>query len=293
MILNKLIEQKLIKDYPKWLPDNIMYLTVMGSRAYGTNSPDADYDCYGFCIPPKNVVFPHLSGEIEGFGRQKKRFEQFESKKIFTETKQEWGFDIYNITKFFMLLSENNPNVIDAIFTPADCILKQTTVGTMVKEKRKLFLHKGSYHKFKGYLYSQMNKAENAKKAGRAELVEKYGWDTKFLSHCFRLATELEQILETGDLDLRKNADEIKAIKNGLISLQDVKQKIGNMEEKLDKLYLESPLPYSPDMDKIKQLLLDCLEHHYGSISDCVVVEGREKQIIRQLKEILDKYKEV
>jgi hypothetical protein len=28
-------------------------------------------------MPPKEMVFPHLAGQIEGFGRQQQRFEEW------------------------------------------------------------------------------------------------------------------------------------------------------------------------------------------------------------------------
>jgi hypothetical protein len=62
MLLEKLYTQSLIHP-PKWLIHNTMYLTIMGSNAYAVTSDNSDWDIYGFCIPPKDDVFPHLRGE--------------------------------------------------------------------------------------------------------------------------------------------------------------------------------------------------------------------------------------
>jgi len=77
-IVQRLVSKDVIHP-PKWLPDNLCYLTMMGSVAYGTNESYSDMDVYGICIPPKTHVFPHLPPrcEIQGFGRQQKRFEQW------------------------------------------------------------------------------------------------------------------------------------------------------------------------------------------------------------------------
>ena len=74
-ITKKLIEKGLVTFYPSFLKDNIHYETMMGSVAYGVSNDSSDVDIYGFCIPPKELIFPHLTGEILGFGRQKKRFD--------------------------------------------------------------------------------------------------------------------------------------------------------------------------------------------------------------------------
>jgi hypothetical protein len=64
--LKTLTDKGLIQP-PKWLPDNVHYETMMGSVAYGVSGDTSDVDIYGFAIPPKEMVFPHLAGEIEGF----------------------------------------------------------------------------------------------------------------------------------------------------------------------------------------------------------------------------------
>lgn len=55
----------------------------------------------------------------------------------------------------------------------------------------------------------------------------------------------------------------------------------------LTTLYEKSSLPYGPDEDKIRDLLMECIEDHYGTISKKVEVDNR---IIDDLKTILDKY---
>jgi uncharacterized protein len=82
-IIQGLARKNLIHP-PKWLPDNVHYLTDMGSVAYGTATGDSDVDIYGFCIPPREDVFPHLRGEILGFGRQVNRFEQWQEHHVVT-----------------------------------------------------------------------------------------------------------------------------------------------------------------------------------------------------------------
>jgi predicted nucleotidyltransferase len=54
----------------------------MGSQAYGVNTDTSDLDIYGVCIPPKEMIFPHLAGEIPGFGQQIQRFEMWQEHKV-------------------------------------------------------------------------------------------------------------------------------------------------------------------------------------------------------------------
>ncbi len=55
---------------------------------------------------------------------------------------------VYPIVKYFRLLMDNNPNIIDSLFVPRNCVLYSTKVGEMVRENRHIFLHKGCWAKF-------------------------------------------------------------------------------------------------------------------------------------------------
>lgn len=270
MILHNLEKQKLIQP-PKFLCDNCVYLTIMGSQAYGVPSSNSDIDLYGLAIPPKNDIWP--VGDIPGFGRQKQRFEQFQQHHIKTlDGKKQYDITVMSIIKYFNLFMENNPNCVDAMFTPRECIVHSTRISELIRDNRKLFLHKGLWHKFRGYSYSQLTKMGSTKREGnRKETYEAYRYDLKHAFHLIRLLNECEQLLTTGDLDLRQNNEQLKAIRRGEWTEQQVREYFTLKEKQLEDLYHSSTvLPYSPDEAKIKKLLLECLEMHYGSISEAI-----------------------
>lgn len=270
--VQRLSEQGLITP-PNFVVSNTMYEVIMGSFAYGVSSDTSDVDLYGFCIPPLEVVFPHLAGNIPGFGRQKKAFEQYQQHHIVDPSAmagkgREYDVTIYSVVKFFMLIMENNPNMIDSLFVPQNCIVHCTKIGHMVRERRKAFLHKGSWHRFKGYAFSQMKKMKSQTREGkRAEQVAEYGFDLKFAYHVVRLLNEVEQILTEGDLDLQRNNEQLKAIRRGDWTLQQIEEYFAAKELQLEEVYNKSQLPWGPDEAAVKQLLLDCLEEHYGTLA--------------------------
>ena len=57
--LQRLAGRGLIRP-PRWLPGNVQYETIMGSVAYGVSSDSSDLDVYGWAIPMKEDIFPHL-----------------------------------------------------------------------------------------------------------------------------------------------------------------------------------------------------------------------------------------
>lgn len=293
MLLNNLYKQNLIHP-PKWLMDNVSYMTTMGSQAYGVSTDDSDLDVYGFCIPPKDLVFPHLAGEIPGFGRQIQRFEQWQEHHVTDPNKKvEYDFAVFGIVKYFQLCMENNPNMIDSLFTPRNCVIHSTAVSEIVRENRKLFLHKGSWHKFKGYAYAQMAKIRNKVNANnekRAASIAEHGYDLKFAYHIVRLLNEVEQILVEGDLDLQRNREQLKEIRRGEWTIDQVETYFETKERNLEATYAASTLPHSPDEDAIKRLLLNCLEQHYGSLTAAVSLDVNVDAMARDLRAVLDRY---
>ena len=296
--LQRLTDRELIRP-PRWLPGNVQYETIMGSVAYGVSSDTSDVDVYGWAIPPKDDIFPHLRGEIVGFGRKLRQFEQFqehhvEDRDALAGHGRFYDLTIFGIVKFFRLAMENNPNILDSLFTPVTCILHSTRVGNLVRENRKIFLHKGAWPKFKGYAYSQLHKLANKHPLGkRAELVEKHGFDTKFGYHVVRLIGEVEMILMENDIDLQRNNEQLKAIRRGEWSEERLRAWFAEKEAQLERLYSESTLRSVPDEPRIKDLLLAALEEHYGSLQDCLVDPDRAVASLRNIQAELDRVKDL
>lgn len=292
--VQKLYDRGLIQP-PSWLPNQVVYETMMGSVAYGVSSDTSDVDVYGICIPPLDLIFPHLAGEIPGFGNQIKRFEQYQQHHVFEpDSGKQYDFQVFGLVKFFQLAMENNPNVVDAIFTPADCVLSVTAIGNMIRDNRDLFLNKKCWHTFKGYAYSQLAKLDRTPEGKRKEVVAQFGFDVKFAYHVVRLMDEVEQILTTGTFDMRRNREHLKAIRRGDVPEREIREYFALKEKDLERLYNapDSPIPYKPREKEIKRLLMDCLEHHYGSLERAVVVESRYERFARDVRDALTRLEE-
>lgn len=291
------LAQKGLAHPPKWLPQNMHYEVIMGSTAYAVSNDTSDMDIYGFCIPPKEDIFPHLRGEISGFGTQIQRFEQYQEHHIKdASARQEYDLTIYSIVKYIQLCMENNPNMLDSLFVPQRCVLFCTPVAQMIRDNRHMFLHKGSYHKFRGYAYKQLHKIgkkSNSSNPTRQADIENHGMDLKFAYHVIRLALEGEQILLEHDLDIERNREILKSIRRGDWSEEKLRGWFDEKEKHLEELYTKSDLQHSPNEEKIKELLLNCLEHHYGSLTDAVKVQVPVDRILSDLQTIMEKYKNV
>lgn len=292
MLLHVLEKEKLI-NVPKWLADNTAYLTIMGSEAYGVSSGDSDRDIYGFVMPPKTHIFPHLDGYIYGFHNKPDVFSVWTQHHI-KHNQYEYDFSVYSIVKYFDLMLECNPSMINSLFVPRRCIIHSTTVSEHLREKRKMFLHKGCKAKFSGFAYSQMHKMDLKKSHDnpkRAASIAEYGYDVKYGYHLVRLMLECEQILSEGDLDIERNREVLKSIRRGEWSLEKLKSWFADKEKFIDELYNKSTIPYGPDVKAVKSLLLECIEMHYGSIDNAVKLDVDVEQILDGMQALIDGYR--
>lgn len=162
MLIKELLQKNLIgKEIPPFIKDNTHYLALMGSVAYGCSTDYSDMDVYGWCIPPKEYIFPHLAGHIRGFGKEPQNFETWQKHHILDDQKKRsYDISMYGIVKYFQLITENNPNMIDSLFVSPNCVLHCSEAANILRENRHLFLHKGAWHNFKGYAFSQLNKCK-------------------------------------------------------------------------------------------------------------------------------------
>jgi uncharacterized protein len=123
----------------------------VGSFVYGTNIETSDRDYSGIIICPKEYYIGLESlDEID-----MSIISKTESGK---NDKDAIDSKFYNITKFIKLAMENNPNILEQLFTPQFNIKFITNLGKKLIDNRELFPHIGLKQKFLGYAFSQKHK---------------------------------------------------------------------------------------------------------------------------------------
>lgn len=123
----------------------IIFETVTGSHAYGTNTPKSDVDLRGLFILPQSW---HLGIKPvpEEVAIEKQDTKYFELK------------------KFVTLAADVNPNIIELLWPPDDCNRVVKWPYEMLRENRRIFLSRKALHTFSGYAYSQIKKAKGQNK---------------------------------------------------------------------------------------------------------------------------------
>jgi uncharacterized protein len=115
---------------------------ISGSRAYGLHTPQSDTDSKGVFLLPKRMYYGLEYTE-----------------QVNNETNDEV---YYELKRFVEMLTKNNPNIIELLNTPEDCIKYRHPIMDLLKPE--LFLSKLCQQTFAGYAQSQISKAKGLNK---------------------------------------------------------------------------------------------------------------------------------
>jgi predicted nucleotidyltransferase len=288
-IVKRVTKEGLFKpEYP--FVEETIYEVIMGSMAYGVSDNDSDLDIYAVSVPSETMIFPHLSGHIHGFGNSPVKWENQQKHHMMMDGK-EYDVNIYSLINYFQLCYENNPNMLDSLFVPDRCVLLANDVGQHMRTHRHMFLSKRIADKMRGYAYSELKKLQKGynpvTNGKRYASQQKYGFDVKSAYHVVRLMLEAQMALETGDLDLEYNREHLKLVRRGEYTLAELKAWFHAKDIELNEIKSKSSLPLRADPERLRLLLLECLELHFGKSfgefkgGDGVAVETLE--MIRRL----------
>ena len=133
--------QKLTIEYIK---DNglLIFESISGSKLYGLDTATSDTDIRGVFVLPKNLFYGlEYTGQVNN------------------ETND---IVYYELKKFIELLSKNNPNILEMLNVPPQCVLYKHPIMDMIKEE--IFLSKLCERTFANYAFTQIKKAYSLEK---------------------------------------------------------------------------------------------------------------------------------
>jgi len=121
---------------------HLLLKCISGSQAYGLALPHSDTDIKGVFIQPRKEYYG--LNYID---------------QVNNETND---IMYYEIKKFVELLLKNNPNILELLSTPDDCILHRHPVMNLLKPE--MFLSRACNQTFGQYAYAQIKKARGLNK---------------------------------------------------------------------------------------------------------------------------------
>lgn len=223
---------------------------LVGSRAYGTAVENSDYD----------YITAHV--------RNKDYYLGIKSQEVYSAV-QEGDTTDHEIRHFINMCCKFNPNIIIALWSPE---VEVDDNWKWLVERRDLFTSKRAISAFVGFSQGQIKQSGNGGSSGqlgskRKDLIEKYGFDTKFAQNAIRLQWMLIGLQISQYLLVRNNEDcaaFLLDIRNGKYTLEQCNQFYQDNLKVIREYEKSYHLPEEPDYKEINRLMIQSMEKSLG-----------------------------
>jgi uncharacterized protein len=239
---------------------NVIFISETGSTASGTTNGSDDLD--------------YTAIRVESWGEFVNG--QEDRKSLFIRTKPDGvrsgpgdiDIQVHTLRKFSRLLASANPSILMSAFSPRIYYSSGSVerILTLLLDKSR---SRKSNDAFPGFMRSQLKAlvSGSGKKVNRPELIEKYGYDTKYASRVVRLGFQGEEYLLTGRITMPmppEQAEVVMSIENGLVLEDDALVLAESAFLRVSNASDKSNLPASPDKDAIREALSDFYAQWYA-----------------------------
>lgn len=209
---------------------------VVGSRAYGLDGPDSDYDRRGVYVAPTRLFWrldkpaTHVDGPAA---------EQFS----------------WEIERFCTLALQGNPTVLEVLWSP---LVEAITVdGRLLVAARRAFLSRRVAQTYGGYARDQLDRvAARRQRTGQT--------NHKQAMHMIRLLFAGVHLLRTGEVlvGVGQLRDRLLAVRRGELPWEQVASWAAELLADLADAAAETRLPEQPDRDAVDRLLTGIRERN-------------------------------
>jgi hypothetical protein len=234
---------------------NTVLLGLVGSTVHGvTVDSTDDRDEMGICIEP-----PEYVAGLRPFAQWVFRTQPEGARSGPGDVDR----TVYSLRKWCRLALSGNPTVMLLLHVPEEqcSILEQP--GRDLRANRQWFAARRAGRAYLGYMQRQRDRMTGDRgqmRVNRPELIEQYGFDTKYAGHVLRLGYQGIEFLETGALTLpmpEPGRTRILDVRNGRVPFADVLAEADELQQRLEALIETSPLPDHPDRDAVNRFLAD------------------------------------
>jgi len=246
---------KRVKSHRHWLLNPILEKPTRA--AYG--------------LPDPSSMSKELMGSIEHVIKESLKFSINE---VLAETADEitksvfrnyFEFDIREVLEdafsdfVFPVVANNLNNMLDVVVAVGEDHFKSDVMVVFAKEKT----YAAAMSNWKQY--QEWMEKRNPK---RAELEAKFGYDSKHMSHVFRLLLQGEEILRDGTLSVRLKPEDrefVFDVKNGKYKYEELMGICDQYMLRFEDLYKVSTLPHSANFEKINGILVNTIKDFWES----------------------------
>ena len=218
------------------LAGRLMFLTIGGSHAYGTNIEGSDVDIRGVVLNSKE--------DLLGLGD----FEHYVDETTDTT--------VFSFNKAIKLICSGNPHMLEQLGNSDDLVISYHPMTQLLFENKNLFLSKKVIYSFGGFAGKLLEKADSLNKDPIYQNSTKMH---KTVMNALRLYYMLFDILEKGEIVTYRNKEKdlLMLIRNGDYDYKELRKwVIPALETRLQVDKKETELPAQVDMKRVNELVM-------------------------------------
>lgn len=232
----------------------------VGSTAHGTSTGSGDMDQMGVCIePPEYVIgLRHFEQHVH---RTKPMGIRSESGDL--------DLTIYGLRKFASLALKGNPSILLLFNVPDNKCSVLTELGRELRALSWAFASRQAGAAFLGYMQQQRQRLMGERgqmNVKRPELIERYGFDTKYAAQIIRLGYQGIDYMRTGAFPIPMTDEQreyILAVRTGNVEENAVLTFAGELEHELKQEIDGTPLPEKPDYAAVNNFLISAYQRRW------------------------------
>ncbi len=233
------------------LPTSTILLVEVGSTAHGTGIPGGeDHDELGIVVESMDQVVGLNETGL---------------KSVMQRTQPEGvpsgpgdiDRTLHSLRRFLRMAASGNPSILMALWAPVEHV---TDHGHELRGLADAFIGRHVIPRYRGYMASQKQRLSADGGGGRPELVERYGFDTKYAMHAARLGFQCIELLTTGGLQLPLETDDgdwLRAVRRGEVEFGDWMARTDELDAAMAGLLGDHSIPETADRARIEQWSVD------------------------------------
>ncbi|MEU4725190.1 nucleotidyltransferase domain-containing protein [Nonomuraea dietziae] len=208
------------------MSDDLILSVIVGSRAYGLDTPGSDTDRRGVFVVPTEAFWrldkppTHRDGPLP---------EQFS----------------WEVERFCSLALDANPTVLETLWSPL--VEHVTPTGARLLGLRGAFVSQLAHNTFARYADAQFRRLDPAAPKWKQAM------------HMIRLLLSGIHLVEHGSplVDVGERRERLLAVRQGLVSWEELQEWRAELVAAFERALPHSALPAAPNRDKVEEFLID------------------------------------
>jgi hypothetical protein len=209
---------------------------LAGSRAYGLDRPDSDFDVI--------EIYVESAAEVlrPGPGRMKSQHVK----------NAEGDVQRHPLRHFLHLATSGNPAALEVFYAP---VIEDTELGQRLRRHARSCVSLEMIPRYRGYIRAQTERLLGLRgqlRVTREHLRNAHGYDSKYAAHTLRLGYQCMEILNTGGLVLPMRPEDerrimLRAVLAGRVPFEDWWNRVIALDAAIKAASRTTTVPKEPD----------------------------------------------